>query len=70
METCEEGLELRLDGGGHFGIGDQLHVLQFVLLSDCDVGAVRNELLGLDLSEVVAVICESQFQVVLYGRVI
>jgi hypothetical protein len=59
VQPCEEGLELVLDGGGHLGIGDQLHVLQFVLFCHGHFRAMGDELLGLDLPEIIAVVGES-----------
>lgn len=70
MQSSEEGLELRPDAGGHLGIGDQLHVLQLILLGDHDARPARHQLPRLYLPEVVAVVGEVELQVVFYWRIL
>lgn len=70
VQPCEKGLELQFDAGGHLGVGDQLDVLQLVLLCDGEVGAVGDQLLRLDLSEIVAVVGEGQLQEIFDGGVV
>lgn len=70
MHSFEEAFQLLLDACGHFGVGNQLDVLELVFLSDQDVFAVGDELFGLHLPELVELIGEVELKIVLNGRVV
>lgn len=70
MQSSKEGFQLRPYAGCHFGIGNQLYILQLILLSDCNPCSSRYKFPGLNFSKVVAIIGEVELQEVIDRRIL